>query len=427
MCRAVIMAKEGRSSSVAGATENLGFGSICSKSKHRDAALKHFWALATLFSVSVDAKSSLLTDDSIIIFPFWINVVAQNSLRGGAKKHRETPEILRSVSWDDLRVFLSCAEQSSFRKAAKLLKINSATIVRRIERLEQVIGSRLFVRHTDGVSVTAEGRMIMEHARTMERATFNIVRQSQISLEGIRGLVRVAITEGLGTVWVLPRLLEFQKANRYLTFELQQTMELTDVGRLQADISIQFRRPERPDLVAVQLGYLHSYPFVSESYKNSFGVPKTLSELKLHRVVQQLSPQLEEGVYERVLGVESLEGIVGVRTNSGSAVLYAVERGAGIGFLPNYALALGAKLVPIDIGMNHRLDIWMTYHPDLRNSYRHMLIIDWLRQIFDGRRFPCFDEKFIHPHDLIALMTDSAKISNGEGFAAANPLVLGID
>jgi DNA-binding transcriptional LysR family regulator len=423
MCRAVIMANVGRSASAAGATENLGFGSICSKSKHRDAALKLFWALTALFSVSANAKSSLFTDGNVIILLFRINVVAHNLLRGGAKMHRDLPDILRTLSWDDLRIFLTCAEQSSFRKAAKLLKINSATIVRRIERLEQVIGYRLFVRHTDGVSVTAEGRMVVEHAQTMERAIFNIVRQSEISVEGIRGLVRVAITEGLGTIWVLPRLLEFQKANRYLTFELQQTMELTDVGRLHADISIQFRRPERPDLVAVQLGYLHTYPFVSESYKNSFGLPKAPSDLKLHRVVQQISPQLEEGVYERVLGVESLEGIVGVRTNASSAVLYAVERGAGIGVLPTYVLALGAKLVPIDVGLKNRLDIWMTYHPDLRNSYRHMLVVDWLRQIFDGRRFPCFDEKFIHPRDLLPLMTDTT--CNGEGFAAGNPIVLG--
>jgi DNA-binding transcriptional LysR family regulator len=353
--------------------------------------------------------------------------VAQNSLRGGAKTHRDAPEVLRSVSWDDLRVFLTSAEQSSFRKAAKILQINSATIVRRIERLEQIIGCRLFVRHTDGVSVTADGRMMMEHARTMERATFDIVRQSQISLEGVRGLVRVAITEGLGTYWVLPRLLEFQKANRYLTFELQETMELTDVGRLQADISIQFRRPERPDLVAVQLGYLHNYPFASESYKNLFGMPKALSDLNLHRVIQQISPLLEEGIYERALGVESLEGIVGVRTNSSSAVLYAVERGAGIGVLPNYALALGAKLVPIDVGLKNRLDIWMTYHPDLRNSDRHMMVVEWLRQIFDGRRFPCFDEKFIHPFDLMRLMSDTTRTSSFEGFAAANPIVLGAD
>jgi len=353
--------------------------------------------------------------------------VAHNLRRGGAKMHRDVPDILRTLSWDDLRVFLACAEQSSFRKAAKLLKINSATIVRRIERLEQVIGYRLFVRHTDGVSVTAEGRMVMDHARTMEHATFNIVRQSQISPEGIRGLVRVAITEGLGTYWVLPRLLEFQKANRYLTFELQETMELTDVGRLEADISIQFRRPERPDLMAVQLGYLHNYPFASESYTKAFGIPKALSEAKFHRIIEQISPLLEAGAYERLLGVESVEGIVGVRTNTSSAVLYAVERGAGIGMLPNYALALGAKLVPIDVGLKHRLDIWMTYHPDLRNSYHHMLVVDWIRRIFDGRRFLCFDEKFIHPFDLMPLMADTTITSSAEGFAVANPVVLGAD
>lgn len=347
----------------------------------------------------------------------WSNVMRANI-------HRPLPEIVRSVSWDDLRVFLTCADNGSFRQAAKILKINSATIVRHIDQLEQVMGCRLFVRHTDGVSVTAEGRMIMENARAMEHATFNIVRQTMVSHEGICGLVRIAITEGLGTYWVLPRLLEFQKANRFLTIELQQTMELTDIGRLQADISIQFRRPERPDLIAVQLGYLHTYPFVSESYQNLFGVPKDLSDLKEHRLIQQISPLLEEGVYERALGVESLEGIVGVRTNTSSAVFYAVERGAGIGILPNYALVLGAKLVPINVGVKHRLDIWMTYHPDLRKSDRHMQVVDWLRRIFDRRRFPCFDEKFLHPIDLMPLMSEATLTSSAEGFASANPFVL---
>lgn len=353
--------------------------------------------------------------------------MSQHSVRGAAKAHREVSEILRSVSWDDLRVFLVSAEQRSFRKAAKILKINSATIVRRIDRLELVIGCRLFVRHTDGVSVTAEGRLIMENARAMERATFDIVRQMQVSSEEIRGLVRVAITEGLGTYWLLPRLLEFQKTNRYLTIELQHTMEVTDVGRLQADISVQFLRPERPDLIAVHLGYLHIYPFASDSYKNLFGIPKTAGELKSHRWIQQISPLFEEGVYERTLGVESLEGIVGVRTNTSSAVLYAVERGAGIGMLPSYALVLGAKLVPIDVGLKHRLDIWMTYHPDLRNSKRHRLVVDWIRRIFDARRYVCFDETFTHPYDLLPLMSESALTSSAEGFAAANPVVLGAD
>ena len=101
----------------------------------------------------------------------------------------------------------------------------------------------------------------------------SIERQSKITSEGVRGHVRVAITEGLGTYWVLPRLLDFQKANRRLTFELQATMEHTDIGRLEADMSVQFLRPERPDLISVRLGHFHVYPFASLATVSSTGCP----------------------------------------------------------------------------------------------------------------------------------------------------------
>jgi molybdate transport repressor ModE-like protein len=330
-----------------------------------------------------------------------------------------------SPSWDDLRFFLSCANTGSFRKAAKELGVDSATMVRRISRLEDLMGQRLFLRATGGLELTDEGRRILREVRLMEQASLSIARQSRLVEQGVRGVVRVAITEGLGAYWVLPRLLEFQKANRFLLFELQATMQHVDVGRLQADISIQFTRPSRPDLKAVRLGFLHTYPFVSEGYRRLYGVPKSLGELKSHRVVQQISPLLEEGAYERVLGVESLEGIVGVRTNASSALLYAVERDAGIGFLPTYALALGAKVVPVDIGTIYSLEIWMTYHPDIRNSKQHVAVIDWLRRIFDPKRFPCFDEKFIHPRELMESMAETAAINFGGNFAAANPYAPG--
>lgn len=341
--------------------------------------------------------------------------------RPAAKTQRPAAGAFPQASWDDLRLFLHCAEHGSFRKAAQEAALDSATINRRISRLEDLMGHKLFLRATGGLELTEEGRRILRDVRAMEQASLSIVRHSRMADQGVRGLVRVAITEGLGTYWVLPRLLEFQRANRYLTFELQATMEYVDVGRLHADISIQFTRPSRPDLIAVQLGYLHTYPFVSEGYRRLYGVPKNQDELKSHRVIQQLSSMLEDGAYERVLGVDSLEGIVGVRTNASSAVLYAIERDAGIGFLPTYALALGADVVPVDIGVKNRLDIWMTYHPDIRNSKRHMVVIDWLRRVFDPKRFPCFSDEFIHPRNLVRSMSEAAAINVGAGFVAAHP------
>jgi len=84
-------------------------------------------------------------------------------------------------------------------------------------------------------------------------------------------------------------------------------------------------------LVSVRIGYLHIYPFVSVGYRDLYGIPASLEDAKRHRFIQQVTPLLQEGIYERALGVDSLEGIVGVATNSSSAVLYAVERDAESG------------------------------------------------------------------------------------------------
>jgi hypothetical protein len=64
----------------------------------------------------------------------------------------------------------------------------------------------------------------------------------------------------------------------------------------------------------------------------------------------------------------------------------------------------------------------MTYHPDIRKSERHMVVIDLLRKLFDSRRFPCFREEFIHPRELVSLMSDIAQTYGGRGFLAADPV-----
>jgi hypothetical protein len=119
--------------------------------------------------------------------------------------------------------------------------------------------------------------------------------------------------------------------------------------------------------------------------------------------------------------LHNLQEMVSIRTNASSALLYAVERGAGIGLLPTYALALGARLVPLEIGIRHFYDIWVTYHPDLKNSKRHMVVLGWLRRIFDPQRYPCFKDEFIHPVALIELMAETAAPEFGRGYIAAEP------
>jgi DNA-binding transcriptional LysR family regulator len=120
-----------------------------------------------------------------------------------------------------------------------------------------------------------------------------------------------------------------------------------------------------------------------------------------HRIIHQQAAQVEENVVPRALNLPSIEGIVALRTNTSTAHGRAIELGMGIGGLPTYIMALGSELVPIDIGVKHQVDIWMTYHPDARGVARVSFFMDWLKTLFDPKRNPWFADEFIHPNELI--------------------------
>jgi DNA-binding transcriptional LysR family regulator len=344
----------------------------------------------------------------------------QQLLRRGAAVTQHRTEEALDTSWDDLKSFLACARHKSFRNAAEGLGLTSTTLMRRIDRLEERIGFKLFLRDQSGLTLSDEGSAMIPDVTEMERYAFNIFRRaSQSSNEGA-GTVRVAVTEGPGNFWILPRLIDFHKTYRKITVDLRCAMEQADIAKLEADIAIQLEPPTNPDLIVAKLGRLHIYAFVSEEYRKLHGVP-TLAEIRNHRLVIQHAPQVDDSAYARVLGLTSLEGLVGIKTNSSVGVLYAIERGAGMGFLPTSLMAMGAKLVAVDLGVHHHADLWLAYHKEFRNSDRHKIVIDWIRKIFDPKTYPCFRDEFIHPNDLVPLMAASRENFGLQGYVAAHP------
>ena len=345
----------------------------------------------------------------------------QRLQRGAAPTQRRRVEDYVNASWEDLRAFLMCARHQSFRNAAEVLGLTGTTLMRKIDRLEEELGFKLFLRDQTGLSLSDEGRAILMDVERMERLSFNVFRRASMSPE-TNGTVRVAVTEGPGNFWILPRLIDFQKTYRKITVDLRCAMEQADVSRLEADISLQLERPTNPDLIVTKLGRLHIYTFASEGYRQSYGLPKSLQDLKNHRIIRQHGVQLDATGYARILGLESLEGIVGISTNSSVAVLYAVEPSAGIGFLPTSAIALGAPLVAIDLGINYHMDLWLTYHKEFRSSDRHKIVIDWLKRIFDPKVYACFRDEFIRPNDLVPLMSISRDHFGLQGYVAGRPI-----
>src|SRR5450631_2022009 len=249
--------------------------------------------------------------------PYRVGILGMQQLlhRGAAVTQHRNEEIL-GASWDDLKSFLVCAKHRSFRNAAEMLGLTSTTLMRRIDRLEERIGCKLFLRDQSGLTLSEEGLAMIGDVTEMERHAFNIFRRVSHASNDGSGTVRVSVTEGPGNFWILPRLIDFQKTYRKITVDLQCTMEHADVARLETDIAIQLEPPTNPDLIVTKIGRVHIYPFVSEDYRKLHGIPMTPTEIRNHRIIKQDAPQLNDTTIPRAAGLCMLGGIAAMKTNS---------------------------------------------------------------------------------------------------------------
>ena len=65
-----------------------------------------------------------------------------------------------------LQAFVAVAERGSFRAAADHINLSAPALSRRIDKLETILGARLFNRTTRDVELTPLGRIFLERART---------------------------------------------------------------------------------------------------------------------------------------------------------------------------------------------------------------------------------------------------------------------
>jgi len=324
--------------------------------------------------------------------------------------------------WDNVRVFLEVVRCGSFRSAAERLGQSINAVRRQIDEFEREIGAVLFTRDVLGTRLTDEGARVVDAVERMEQASFDILRSAELAAPTIAGEVRVAVTEGIGTFWLAPRLVEFQRAFPNILVDLHCAMRSADVLRHEADVAIQLVRPTALDVKAVKIGRLHVMWYASQNYIELYGKPATRQELLKHRLVWQFADQTaaKEGFQEWFPGMR-YEDLLVMRTNVSSANYWAIAKGAGIGILPTYASAIGARVEPLDIDdMRWPFDIWLSYHPDAGRIPRVRKMIDWIVDSFSPAQFPWFSDTFIHPRELAESYKGKPLVNMFGGFAAAD-------
>lgn len=78
------------------------------------------------------------------------------------------------VDWDHLRFFLVLARAKTLTNAARLMEVEHSTVARRIQALENTLGTQLFKREAKGYELTAEGLALVPRVEQMEQSFIQI-------------------------------------------------------------------------------------------------------------------------------------------------------------------------------------------------------------------------------------------------------------
>jgi len=111
--------------------------------------------------------------------------------------------LLSGQYWGELRVFLAVAKTKSFNRAAEITNTSQPRVSRQVKRLQDLVGSQLFISTARGITLTRSGEALANALCRLDHTLFSITRDLKVDTSEAEGTVSVSITDGLNAL--LPR------------------------------------------------------------------------------------------------------------------------------------------------------------------------------------------------------------------------------
>jgi DNA-binding transcriptional LysR family regulator len=283
-----------------------------------------------------------------------------------------------AVDWERQRAFLAVIDTGSLSAAARQLGAAQPTVRRRIEDLEAQLGVALFTRSPSGLTPTALGKDLAQHARAMALAAASLARAASAEAGAASGVVRITASEVVG-MEVLPAILaDLRETHPGLVFELALTNRSEDMLRREADIAVRMVRPTQEALVAKRVGNISLGMFAHRRVLDAWGRPTTMDEARRMPLIGYESETV--GVRAvKAMGLDLRVEDFAFRTDNDVAQLAAIRAGLGLGICQ---VGLAARDPMLERVMPDLfafdLETFVITHEDLKEVRRVRLVFDAL-------------------------------------------------
>ncbi|WP_170791071.1 LysR family transcriptional regulator [Ruegeria lacuscaerulensis] len=245
-------------------------------------------------------------------------------------------------NWDDMRVFLAVAREESLSAAGRQLKIDPATVGRRIARLEASLNAPLFTKSQQGYVLTSAGERLLDHGLKAEEAMRAAAGAMAGSSKTLSGQIRIGAPDGCAN-YLLPQVCaQICDANPDLDIQILALPRVINLSRREADMAVTVSAPTAGRVLVQKITDYRLYLVASDEYLSARPAIPTPEALKGHRMIGYIPDMIfdRELDYLVDLGVDR----VALASNSVSVQLRQVALGSGVCVAHDFTLPFHPNL-----------------------------------------------------------------------------------
>lgn len=291
---------------------------------------------------------------------------------------------MSKASWDDFHIAYHVAQAGTLTKAGKILNMNHATVLRHINRLEEILDTKLFIRHQRGYQLTDAGELVVQEIPDIQKS-FSRLENLMSSVENsISGNLRITTLSDFSPL-LNPALKAFRQEYPKLRIQIIATDDVIPLSTGAAHVSLRAgSQPTEPDLIAKKISSPKVFYYAADSYVKEYGLPKNANEYKQHLWALPSGEKRKIPFIKQILEHINEEQII-YQSNHFPDIYSAVVEGMAIGPIGVHYSRNCDNLKKLNIKLDTTRDsFWFVYHKDLKNSARIQALFGFLEKSLGG-------------------------------------------
>ena len=261
----------------------------------------------------------------------------------------------------EMGVFVAAAESAGFSAAGRKLGLSPSAVSKLVTRIEDRLGTPLFVRSTRTLQLTPEGALYLERARRILADIDDAERLIATGADFVpRGRLRVSSLVAFGECCLLPLVPKFLALYPQVELDISLTDTVIDIVDERTDVALRSGPLRDSTLMARKILEFRRVVVASPTYLASHGVPEQPQDLDHHNCLRfNFRRSLDEWPFRDPSSGEAYTRPVSGNVHANSGVVMRQFALDGIGLA-----RLGAFHVERDIAEGRLVAVLEDYNPE---------------------------------------------------------------